>query len=973
MKKIILLNILLSSFICNSQNWGNQILSQPNTNTGWMFGYCVSIDGDYAVIGSPAENLATGSAHVYKKDGNGNWNYIQKLEAYVGIHSYEYFGASVKIQGDYIFIGSPSDRLNEELFQTPAGSVFIYKNDGADNFVGHQRLRSSDASHGDVFGYSIDVSGDYLVVGDLHEDEDEDGFNFIGGAGAAYVFKKGVDDTWSEVQKIIPSQRAFGDGFGITVAIDGNFLIVFSGDDTDENNLNEPDAFGSVYIFKKNEGLDSWSEIQKLKTDNYRMYSDIDIDGNFIAVGANNEVQEDGIFYRGYVYVFKKNDNDDNWTQNEILRIQNSYEFGQAISMDNNFLLVSDPHKPVNINGSNITEAGKSYLYLKNDGSNSYELKETLIASEVQAYSHVGFVGYSNDRANYATEVSGNHLILGSRDYDRVVAGTTYLASGVAFISNNINNVLNEDIIWNGSEDNNWNNVLNWTPNTIPDQNHDVILENVANAPNIANGQNHTINNLTTFENLNIETNASLTIQGNVDQRAQITLNSAVDSNGSLIVNGNHTYPNPSNTIYNRFVTGDNSTWHLISSPLTNVDIDNFASNEPLAVGSNNANRGLSWYNNINENWEYYQDGAVDSGNFVVGKGYGINTSVDTSLEFSGVIKADNLEDYPIDVNANGWNIVGNPYTAYLRTNADTNGNINFLTENADQLDPAFANLYMWNPSTNSYEPVGNDSERAFIAPGQSFFVKAKNGGGLIKINKTMLNAQSNNTFLKQETSKKIEINLNSENNTSKSTIVFKKDMTTGLDVTYDAAVFDGTTNNHYVYSRILDGSFQLPFAIQFLPELNDNEYIIPLGLKSNDENLNLTFNSNISESVDIILEDKKFNIYTNINTNNGYEFQFNKDVDENRFFLHVQNKALNLENNVKDKISIYKNSESSLLIKGAINGILNIYTITGKKAIESKMIKESKQQIQLPRLKSGVYICEIKTNATKVVQKFIF
>ena len=84
MKKIILLNILLSSFICNSQNWGNQILSQPNTNTSWSFGYSVSIDGDYAVIGSPGENQITGSAHVYKKDGNGNWNYIQKLEANVG-------------------------------------------------------------------------------------------------------------------------------------------------------------------------------------------------------------------------------------------------------------------------------------------------------------------------------------------------------------------------------------------------------------------------------------------------------------------------------------------------------------------------------------------------------------------------------------------------------------------------------------------------------------------------------------------------------------------------------------------------------------------------------------------------------------------------------------------------------------------------------------------------------------------------
>lgn len=960
MKKIILNYFLLFSASFFAQNWGEQILIQPNVGQANIFGYSVAIDNEYAVVSSPGEDNGTGSVHVYKRDDNGVWNHHQKLEAFVGQAEFEAFGYAIALHEDFLFISSPDDRLNEANYTIPAGSVFIYKKDVNGNFQPLQRIRASDASHSDTFGSSVDADGDFLIVGAQYEDEDENGGSYIANAGSVYIFKRDLNDNWSQIQKIVPSVRSSRGYFGSKVALSGNFLII-------------NDSSRNIFVFKKGAGGDdTWTEIQRIQEDDNYILGDIDIYDDYIAFGAAGTHLINGNWFGGKVIIYKKDDILDVWNENQVIRVANSSSLGKVVSMDSSFLLVTDPTETIYNNDTHVLNVGKSYLFLR-DNNNEYLLRETIVTSEVQTNSTIGFGSISNNElANGATAIGDNYFILGAPLFDVNNVG----ASGIAFISRDVmneNNILGEDITWTGGESDDWNDPLNWFPNTVPQSTNDVILENVANAPNIANGQNHTINNLTTFENLNIETNASLTIQGNVDQRAQITLNSALDSSGSLIVNGNHTNPNPSNTIYNRFVTGDNSTWHLISSPLTNVDIDNFASNEPLAVGQNNANRGLSWYNNINENWEYYQDGAVDSGNFVVGKGYGINTSVDTSLEFSGVIKADNLEDYPINENANGWNIVGNPYTAYLRTNADTDGNANFLTENADELDPAFANLYLWNPSTNSYEPVGNDSERAFIAPGQSFFVKAKNGGGLIKINKTMLNAQSNNTFLKQETSKKIEINLNSENNTSKSTIVFKKDMTNGLDVTYDAAVFDGTTNNHYVYSRILDGSFQLPFAIQFLPELNDNEYIIPLGLKSNDENLNLTFNSNISESVDIILEDKKFNLYTNINTNNGYEFQFNKDVDENRFFLHVQNKALNLDNNVKDKISIYKNSESSLLIKGAINGILNIYTITGKKAIESKIIKESKQQIQLPRLKSGVYICEIKTNATKVVQKFIF
>lgn len=978
MKKIIFIYTLLCSTTFFAQNWGEQIITQPNVATGNAFGYSVSIDGNYAVIGSPGENQITGSAHVYKRDANGNWNYLQKLTAYVGQAIDEYFGSSVKIQGDYIFISSPTDRLNEELFQTPAGSVFIYKNNGADNFVGHQRLRASDASHGDYFGHSIDVSGDFLIAGAIFEDQDENGLNTIASAGSAYIFKKGIDNTWSQVQKIVPSLRGNGHNFGTTVAIDGNFLIVYSNDRTDENNLNNA-AFGSVFIFKKDDGLNTWTEIQKLKTENYTMYSDIDISGNYIAIGANNEVFDDGKWYNGYTYIFKKSDIDNTWSQNQIVRISNSNEFGKAITMNSDFLLISDPNETVRNNaGSNVSNVGKSYLFKRtNEVSNNYELRETIIASETQANSTIGTGTFNSEDANYATSISGNYFMLGAPYYDREVAGVTYLTSGAVFASNNINNVLSEDIVWTGNESDDWNNPLNWFPNTVPQSTNDVILENVANTPNIANGQNHTINNLTTFENLTIETNASLTIQGNIDQRALITVNSAVDSNGSLIVSGNQTNPNPSNTTYNRYVSGNGNAWHLMTSPISNVDIDNFAANEPLTNGQGN-NRGLSWYNNVNQTWEYYQAGAVGSGNFPNGKGYAINTSANTTLEFTGIVNTSILENYPITVNGNGWNLVGNPYTAFLHANSNANAT-NFLTTNIGQLDPIAANIYVWNPTLSSYETIGNGDGAKYLAPGQAFFIKSKAGGGDINITKTMQTHRGENLFLKNNPADKIVLEIHNDEKIKRTTIAFKEGMTNGLDVSYDAAVFSGVETNFSIYTQLLQNYENTKFAVQYLPKLNDETVMIPVGILLNEEKeLNIKLiESNLESDFNIYLEDRLLNEFKELSQEQEGLYTFNHNSQTNglgRFYIHIQKSALSTETVTSTAIKAYKVDSATLRVNGVRNGTLSLYDITGKKIVDELAINRINQTYSFPNVTPGVYILNItENNGGKLTKKIIF
>ena len=977
-KLILLLPILLFSIIINSQNWGEQILNQPNREAGNTFGFSVDIDGDYAVIGAPGENERTGSAHIYKKDVDGNWKYHQKIDAYVGKHSDEYFGYIVAIQGDYIFVSAPTDRLNEVDFENPAGSVMIYTKDANNLWTGVQRLYSSDIRRGDYFGSDIAIDGDFLVVGAYHQDYDANNANVETSAGAAYIFQKDINGVWNEIQKITPTHRDYSDNVGSSVSISGDYIVLASENDTDVNNANTLSGNGSAFIYKKDVN-NVWNQVQKLKPTNgisssFFGFGDVSISGDFISVGAKNlDLLENNTWYYGHVYLFKKDVNDV-WIESQIVKVPYpASNFGTSVSLDNNLLLVSAPESRVQDNGANISGVGISYLFAKNV-NDEFVLAETIQTSQVKANSTIGGGSWNGQTTLSSIAIDNNHFVIGASSTDIIVNNNDIYNVGSAYISGNVTSVLAEDISWTGNVNTNWNNPLNWIPNTIPTETDDVILNDVARSPIILTGQNEIINNLINFENLSIESGGSLTISGNLDQRRAISINSSLDSNGSLILKGNQTNPNPADSNYQRYVSGNN--WHLISSPATGIDIDVLAAATQLAEGQNN-NRGIGFYdNNANPRWSYYQDGANGTGDFIAGKGYSLRTSANAFLILTGKLKATDLSNYIISENLNSWNLVGNPYPAFINANVNADANENFLSENADQLDPAFANIYLWNPSTTSYEPVGNGLGAKYIAPGQGFFVKSKNGGGTIDINKTMLTHQIGDLFLKQNQPQKIVLTIDDKTSISETTIAFKESMTKGLDVTYDAAVFSGESRNLSLYTHLLENNENVSFAIQFLPKLENNEFVIPLGVSKN-ENSEITFSlqeSTISSDMNIYLEDKLENRFTEISKTPNYTFSHQKATNEiGRFYLHIQKNTLSLENVQKDKITIYKDSASSILINGVADGTLNIYSITGKNVMKNRKINENEKRIQLPTLAKGIYLFEVKTSSRKIIKKIIF
>ena len=657
----------------------------------------------------------------------------------------------------------------------------------------------------------------------------------------------------------------------------------------------------------------------------------------------------------------------------------NDWNVGQVTNMSNMFYRASSFNQPLNNwDTSSVTfmfEMFKEAIVF-NQNIGSWNMEESTVCSDM-------FEGVKLSNANYEALLTG----WSAQDLQPNVffdAGNSTYFSNAAEAAK-LNMINNErwtitdggkiqEITWTGANSTNWNDAGNWDTNTIPTQIDNVFLADVANAPRINANQNQTVNNLTNHAILTIRSNASLTVLGNIDQRNLISISSFVNTNGSLVVRGNQLNVNPADIVYLRYVSGNN--WHTIASPVTNLDIDAFAAASALAEGQND-NRGIGFYdNNANPRWSYYQNGANDTGNFIAGKGYSIRTSANAFLNFTGKLNTSNISNYAITENLDGWNLVGNPYPAFINANTNADENENFLTRNAAQLDPAFANIYLWNPTTTSYEPVGNGLGAKYIAPGQGFFVKARNGGGTIDIQKTMLSHQTGNLFLKGNQTQKIVLQIDDKTNISETTIAFKQGMTKGLDVTYDAAVFSGASKDLSIYSHLLEDNNNVPFAIQFLPALEDNDFIIPLGIKQKEASeitlslKEITINSNQK----IYLEDKVENTFTEISNNSDYKFSHQKEASKTgRFYLHFQQKSLHIDTVDTSSIKIYKDNNNVIQVKGISKGLLNMYSTTGQQILNNIEINSNSATIQIPKVSRGVYLLKINFVGKEYVQKMLF
>jgi hypothetical protein len=210
-----------------ADNWKEgAILTSPSPIEQHFFGCSVSIDGDYAIVGANSVGKDMGAAYVFKNDGAGNWKEIERFTS--GNNSTDdNFGYSVSISGDYAIVGAPSANSGGNK----RGEAYIFKNDGVDQWNPIALLTASDQADDDAFGRSVSISGDYVIIGAPSADSGSKD------RGQAYIYKNDGAGNWMETVILKTSDESEKNFFGHSVAASGSHVIVAAPGSNSEKGL----------------------------------------------------------------------------------------------------------------------------------------------------------------------------------------------------------------------------------------------------------------------------------------------------------------------------------------------------------------------------------------------------------------------------------------------------------------------------------------------------------------------------------------------------------------------------------------------------------------------------------------------------------------------------------------------------------------------------------------------------------------
>ncbi|WP_298609480.1 FG-GAP repeat protein, partial [uncultured Spirosoma sp.] len=417
------------------------------------FGYSVAIDGDYAVVGAygdkedasggnPLQNA--GSAIVFKRV-NGTWTQIKKLVASDRAAGDE-FGFSVAISGGLIVVGADADDQDASGGNTitDAGSAYVFSQNqgGADNWGQVKKIVANDQGAEDLFGLSVAISGNLIVVGAYQEDEDASGTNTVTDAGSAYVFSRnqGGTDNWGQVKKLVASDRGAGDLFGNSVSISGSLIVVGAyREDENTSGTNTITDAGSAYVFSQNQGgADNWGQVKKLvpsdRGGNYFFGWSVSISGSLIVVAASREEGASGgntLTDAGAAYVFSQNQGGaDNWGPVKKLVASDQAAgdaFGWSVSISGSLIVVAASREEEDALGSNtLAGAGSAYVFSQNQGgANNWGQVKKIVAYDRGA----------NDQFGWSVGISGSLIVVGAyTDGQDASGGNTLTDAGSAYV-----------------------------------------------------------------------------------------------------------------------------------------------------------------------------------------------------------------------------------------------------------------------------------------------------------------------------------------------------------------------------------------------------------------------------------------------------------------------------------------------------------------------------------------------------------
>ena len=306
------------------------------------------------------------------------------------------FGNAVAVDGNTAVIGA----IYEEptIPASNRGAAYVFTRDGSGAWSEQAKLVADDWAQDDQFGYSVALDGDTALIGAWYEDSD--GYN---GNGAVYVFTRD-GNAWSQQAKLLAPDKASGDLFGWSVAVDGDTAVIGAvREDSDGFEDN-----GAAYIFTRSGG--AWSFQAKLLADDKARWDSfgnaVAVSGDTVAIGAPDH-STPTVPYAGVVYVFTREG--ESWNQAvqlHALDMRYADSFGFSVDLEGNVAVIGAPDK-----ASPFSSSGAAYVFTR-DGSGNWSQQAQLLGSDL------GTEAGMFARFGWSVAVDGDAAVVGSIGQD---------------------------------------------------------------------------------------------------------------------------------------------------------------------------------------------------------------------------------------------------------------------------------------------------------------------------------------------------------------------------------------------------------------------------------------------------------------------------------------------------------------------------------------------------------------------------
>jgi uncharacterized repeat protein (TIGR01451 family) len=250
-----------------------------------------------------------------------------------------------------------------------------------------------------AFGHSVSLSGDTVVVGAVTDKNPAGELT-----GAAYVFVRS-GTTWSMQQKLLASDGLGSDGFGESVSISGDTVVVGS--------RLEPEP-GKAYVFVRT-GT-AWTEQAKLVASdpesNDMFGTKVFLSGDVVVIGAPHHTTAAGE-RAGAAYVFVRSGTA--WTELQRLVASDGAPwdaFGTAVSVSGDTAVVTAGYG----DAPGVRDAGAAYVFVKSGAT--WTEQQKLVASDPAPIASFGT----------SAALSGDTAIVGAANYgDAFDPGAAYV------------------------------------------------------------------------------------------------------------------------------------------------------------------------------------------------------------------------------------------------------------------------------------------------------------------------------------------------------------------------------------------------------------------------------------------------------------------------------------------------------------------------------------------------------------------